>query len=111
MKPRVRGDVSGSESMKIRRMPRVVAPVQINSFALEFLVETSCFRKSATSNFYKDPGGQARRPWFRKSFRIRMPYVIIAFSKIQKSVNLKALIRWVGVCFGGLILSLGALQE
>ena len=32
---------------------RVVAPAQINSFAMEFMVEISCLRKSATSSFCK----------------------------------------------------------
>ena len=53
MKPRVRGDVSGSESVKVQIMRRVVASDQINVFAMEFMVEISCLRKSATSSFCK----------------------------------------------------------
>ena len=39
--------------MKRRRVARVVAPAQINAFAMEFMVEISCLRKSATSSFCK----------------------------------------------------------
>ena len=35
-------------------MRRVVASLQINVFAMEFIVEISCLRKSATSSFCKD---------------------------------------------------------
>ena len=53
LKPRVRGDDSGSESVIRRRARVVVVSVQINVFAMEFMVEISCLRKSATSSFCK----------------------------------------------------------
>ena len=42
-------------------------------------------RKSPNSSFYKDPKGQARRPWFRKSLDLGPVIVIFMFSKMQKS--------------------------
>ena len=86
MKPRVRGDVSGSESVKRRRVARVVAPVQINTYAMEFMVEISCLRKSATSSFCKVLLHNTRWPWFRKSLDLGPVIVILMFSKMQKSV-------------------------
>ena len=53
LKPRVRGDVSGSEEVIFHRVAQVVASGQINVFAMEFMVEISCLRKSATSSFCK----------------------------------------------------------
>ena len=88
MKPRVTSDVSGSEYVKRRGVARVVASVQINVFAMEFMVEISCLRKSATSSFCKAPIGQARWPWFRKSLDLGPVIVIFMFSKMQKSVVL-----------------------
>ena len=37
-------------------MRRVVASLQIDVFAMEFMVEISCLRKSATSSFYASLG-------------------------------------------------------
>ena len=53
LKPRVRDPSSGSEYVKVRRVARVVTSLQINVFAMEFIVEISCLRKSATSSFCK----------------------------------------------------------
>ena len=39
--------------MKVARVVRVVAWVQIDVFAMEFMVEISCLRESATSSFRK----------------------------------------------------------
>ena len=78
------------------------------------MVEISCLRKSATSSFYKDPTGQARRSWFRKSIDLGPVLVSFMFSKMQKSAvffGFKALIGWVGFGFCGLILSFVALRE
>ena len=52
---------------------------------MEFMVEISCLRKSATSSFCKAPVGQARWPWFRKSLDLGPVIVIFMFSKLQKS--------------------------
>ena len=114
MKPRVGGDVSGSEYVKMRGMRRVVASVQINSFAMEFMVEISCLRKGATSSFCKAPRGQARCPWFRKSAGIVPAPSSTSFQKMRKSVvffYFNSFGAWLGFGFCGLILSFAAFRE
>ena len=78
-KPRVTSDVSSSEYVKVRRVARVVASLQINSFAMEFMVEISCLRKSATSSFCKVLLHNTRWPWFRKSLDVGPVIVILMF--------------------------------
>ena len=81
---------------------------------MEFMVEISCLRKSATSSFCKALKGQARWPWFRKSLDLGPGIIIFMFSKMQKSAvffGFKALRGWVGFGFCGLILSFAALRE
>ena len=85
-KPRVTDPSSGSESVKVRRVARVVASGQINSFAMEFMVEISCLRKSATSSFLSGFGSRARCPWFRKSAGIVPAPSSTSFQKMKKSV-------------------------
>ena len=82
------GDVSGSKGVIIHRVARVVAPAQIKSFGMEFMVEISCLRKSATSSFCKSSIAYTRWPWFRKSLDLGPVIVICMFSKMQKSVVL-----------------------
>ena len=100
--------------MKIRGVARVVASVQINVFAMEFIIEISCLRKSATSSFCKAPIGQARWPWFRKTLDLGPLIVIVMFSKMQKSVDFvgfHSFDRQMGFGFCGLILSFAAFRE
>ena len=70
---------------KVRRVARVVAPLQINTYAMEFLVEISCLRKSATFSFCKVLSHNTRWPWFRESLDVGPVIVILMFSKMQKS--------------------------
>ena len=72
--------------MKVHRVARLVASGQINVFAMEFMVEISCLRKSATSSFCKVLLHNTRWPWFRKSLDVGPVIVILMFSKMQKSV-------------------------
>ena len=70
----------------MHRVARVVAPAQINVFAMEFMVEISCLRKSATSSFCKVLLHDTRWPWFRKGLDVGPVIVIVMFSEMQKSV-------------------------
>ena len=84
---------------------------------MEFMVEISCLRKSATSSFCKVllHRRDVRGPWFRKSLDLCPVIVSFMFFKNEKKVlfffGFKALIGWVGFGFCGLILSFAALQE
>ena len=98
LKPRVTDPVSGSAYVKVRRVARVVAPLQIDVFAMQCMVEISCLRKSATSSFCKVLLHNTRWPWFRKSLDVGPVIVILMFSKMQKSVVFLVftalLVRW-----------------
>ena len=72
--------------MKRLGVAHVVASVQIDVFAMEFMVEISCLRKSATSSFCKVLLHNTRWPWFRESLDLGPVIVILMFSKMQKSV-------------------------
>ena len=88
--------------MKVHRVTRVVAQVQINSFAIEFIVEISCLRKSATSSFCKAPKGQVRCPWFRKSAEIVPAPSSTSFQKMEQvPFFFKALGRGWDLVFAG----------
>ena len=82
----------------MRRVARVVASLWINVFAMEFMVEISCLRKSATSSFCKVLLHKTRWPWFRESLDLGPVIVILMFSKMQKSVVFLVftalLVRW-----------------
>jgi hypothetical protein len=100
--------------VKRRRVARVVASGQINVFAMEFMVEISCLRKSATSSFCKVLLHKTRWPWFRESLDLGPVIVILMFSKMQKSVvffGFHSFARQMGFGVCGLILSFAALRE